>query len=179
MATREPSTSNHPPVRLRAFAPGDAEVCRVLFREAALDGSYPADDDPQDIDDIGGYYLASPGSYFWVAENADGEVVGMIGVRRHEAGMGEIRRLRVRQDHRRRGIGSQLLEAAIDFCNQHGYLKIELDTYIDREPAIRLFQKFHFRHNRTRLVGNRERHYFYLDIYHADGRTTGVQGHLP
>ncbi len=170
MANPSPESSTTlPPLRLRTFQAGDADTCRVLYREAALDGSYPADDEPHDIDDINGVYLREPGSHFWVVENSAGEVVGMIGVQRQEKSVGEIRRLRVRTDHRRKGIGSMLLEAAVNFCNEQSYLKIALDTYIDREPAIRLFEKFHFRHNRTRLVGSRERHYFYLDIYETDG----------
>lgn len=89
----------------------------------------------------------------------------MIGVQHHEAGVGEIRRLRVRQDHRRRGIGSRLLETAIKFCHDRGHVKITLDTFIDREPAIKLFEKFNFRHQRTRNVAGKELLYFYLNIY--------------
>jgi hypothetical protein len=39
---------------------------------------------------------------------------------------------------------------------------------MDRDAAIKLFQKFHFRLNRTRVVNGRELHYFYLDIYETD-----------
>jgi hypothetical protein len=40
-----------------------------------------------------------------------------------------------------------------------------LDTYMEREPAIALFQKFRFRHERTRTVSGKELMYFYLDLY--------------
>jgi ribosomal protein S18 acetylase RimI-like enzyme len=71
-------------------------------------------------------------------------------------------------ESRRRGIGSKLLETAIGFCHDHGQVKISLDTFIDREPAIKLFEKFHFRHQRTRQIGGKELLYFYLDIYGQD-----------
>ena len=40
---------------------------------------------------------------------------------------------------------------------------------MEREPAIKLFEKFRFRHNRTRNVGGKDLMYFYLDLYTQDG----------
>ena len=79
-------------------------------------------------------------------------------------------RLRVANDHRRRGIGSMLVEAALRFCQEHQYLKIALDTFMDREPAIKLFEKFRFRHSRTRTYAGKELLYFYLDLYTVERR---------
>jgi ribosomal protein S18 acetylase RimI-like enzyme len=96
-------------------------------------------------------------------------IIGMVGVQQHEDGVGEIRRLRVHHDYRRRGVGSALVEQALKFCRDRGYLKIALDTFMEREPAIRLFEKFHFRHSRTRSVMGKEVMHFYLDLYQRDG----------
>jgi ribosomal protein S18 acetylase RimI-like enzyme len=112
--------------------------------------------------------MKSPGNHFWVAELPDGQVGGTIGVQHYEEGVGEIRRLRVRNDVRRRGIGTRLMETALKFCAEHHYLKITLDTFVDREPAIKLFKKFRFNHNRTRSVAGKDLLYFYLDIYGTD-----------
>jgi GNAT superfamily N-acetyltransferase len=103
-----------------------------------------------------------------VAENEQGEVVGIIGVQQDEPGIGEIRRLRVRQDSRRRGVGSVLMETAIKFCRERQFLKITLDTFIERDLAMRLFERFHFNHSRTRQVGEKELLYFYLDLYQSE-----------
>ena len=94
----------------------------------------------------------------------------MIGVQQHEPGVGEIRRLRVHVDHRRKGIGSMLVEKAVQFCNECGYLKLTLDTFVEREGAIRLFEKFHFHHSRTRNYQGKELMYFYLDLYEGEKR---------
>ena len=102
-------------------------------------------------------------------EGDSGEIIGMVGVQHHEESVGEIRRLRVRQDQRRRGVGSALLETALQFCQQQGYLKIHLDTFMEREPAVKLFEKFNFRHSRTRCAGEKEVLHFYLDLYQRDG----------
>ncbi|MCS7034066.1 MAG: GNAT family N-acetyltransferase, partial [Phycisphaerae bacterium] len=132
--------------------------------EGLLGGKLAENDTGLDIDDIQSAYMCE-GNHFWVAEAPSGEVVGMIGVQQHEEGVGEIRRLRVRGDHRRRGVGSMLVEVALKFCQERNYLKITLDTFMDREPAIKLFEKFHFRHSRTKEVQGKELLYFYLDIY--------------
>jgi RimJ/RimL family protein N-acetyltransferase len=42
---------------------------------------------------------------------------------------------------------------------------VTLDTFVDHEPAIKLFQKFHFHLSRTKRLGDRDLLYFYLDLY--------------
>lgn len=157
-------------VVIRSFRDSDAPACSVLYREGMLGGHLAESDTGLDIDDIHHAYMTNPGNHFWVAETSDGQVVGMIGVQHHETDVGEMRRLRVRSDMRRKGIGTRLMETALKFCADHGYLKITLDTFVDREPAIRLFKKFHFHHNRTRNVAGKDLLYFYLDIYGSEKR---------
>ena len=155
-------------VRIRSYTPEDREACRTLYREGLIGGRIAPNDSGIDIDDIPMAYLDCDKSHFWIAENEQGEVVGMIGVQQADPGVGEIRRLRVRQDSRRRGVGSALMETAVRFCREHQFLKITLDTFMEREPAVHLFEKFHFNHSRTRKVGEKELLYFYLDLYHND-----------
>ena len=153
---------------IRSFRPKDAEACARLYEEGLIGGKLAGNDTGADIDHIDSAYMTSPGSHFWVAENDKREVVGMIGVQQHLPEEGEIRRLRVRNDHLRRGIGSALLERAIQFCKEHQHLKIKLDTFTDREPALKLFEKFGFKLSRTRDVGDKTLLYFYLDLYSGD-----------
>jgi ribosomal protein S18 acetylase RimI-like enzyme len=164
--------SSETSVRIRSFRAEDLPACRQLYVEGLLGGKLAENDSGLDIDDIDQAYMRTEGNHFWVAE-ADGsnEVVGMIGVQHFSEGDAEIRRLRVRSDMRRRGIGSRLVEQALLFCQQCGYLKIALDTFMEREPAVKLFEKFHFRHNRTRNVSGKELMYFYLDLYSTNEST--------
>jgi ribosomal protein S18 acetylase RimI-like enzyme len=157
-------------LHVRSFRREDGLACAQLYQEGLVGGSLLENDTALDIDDIEGVYMSAPGSHFWVAVNGGGEVVGMIGVQHHDAGAGEIRRLRVRQDHRRQGIGTMLVETALRFCQQQQYLKITLDTFMEREPAVHLFEKFHFKHHRSREVGGRSLMYFYLDLYGGEKR---------
>jgi ribosomal protein S18 acetylase RimI-like enzyme len=159
-------------VRIRSFQREDLPACQQLYVDGLLGGKLAENDTGLDIDDIEQAYMNKPDHHFWVAEivSAEGkaEVVGMIGVQQFLTGKGEIRRLRVRTDVRRRGIGSKLVEQALKFCNEKGYLKITLDTFMEREPAVHLFEKFHFKHDKTRAVAGKELMYFYLDLYSTD-----------
>ncbi len=156
------------PVHVRSYEPRDGDVVKHLYVEGLIGGHIAPNDTGLDIEDVQGAYLSSPGNHFWVAENEQGEVVGMIGVQIHRESEAEIRRLRVRQDHRRRGIGAKLLETAIKWCQDRGCLKVTLDTYMEREPALKLFEKFKFKHSRTRDVSGKSLLYFYLDLYSGD-----------
>ena len=166
--------------RIRPFDEADGPVCRSLYRDGLLGGRLSENDSALDINDIRSAYLLDPLNGFWVAEVTDavselaewvppgtkpGCLVGMVGVQHHEEGIGEIRRLRVHPDHRRRGLGSRLLETAIRFCRDSGCLKVQLETFVDREAATRLFERFRFRHGRTRRIGEKDLLYFYLDLY--------------
>ena len=168
--------AGEPSFIIRSFRRDDLPAAAQLYREGLLGGKIAENDTGLDMDDIESAYMSNPGSHFWVAETAAetdgraGEIVGMIGVQHHEDNVGEIRRLRVRQDCRRRGIGSGLIETALKFCRDRGYLKIALDTFVEREPAIKLFEKFHFRHSRTRSVAGKDVLHFYLDLYQRDSR---------
>jgi ribosomal protein S18 acetylase RimI-like enzyme len=156
------------PVEVRTYEPRDRDVVKKLYAEGLIGGHLAPNDTGLDIDDVQGAYLSSPNNHLWVAENEQGEVVGMIGVQIHRDSEGEIRRLRVRQDHRRRGIGARLLETAIKWVQERGCLKVTLDTYMEREPALKLFEKFKFKHSRTRDVSGKSLLYFYLDLYSTD-----------
>jgi len=153
------------PATIRSFKPSDQGACIALYVAGLIGGKIAENDTGYDIDHIEDVYLKSPGSHFWVAESSNGHIVGTIGVQHLEDGIGEIRRLRVRPDYRRRGIGSALLETAVRFCQENGYLKVTLDTFVEREAAISLFEKFQFHLSRTRNVGEKELVYFYLDLY--------------
>ena len=157
-----------PGFHVRSFRPADQRTCNRLYVEGLGDGSLAGNDTCADLDDIQTNYMNGRGSHFWVAEADGGAVVGMIGVQHHDAGTGEIRRLRVAEGYRRRGIGSSLVEAALRFCEERNYLKVTLDTFMEREPAVRLFEKFRFRHFRTRSVAGKELMYFLLDLYAGD-----------
>lgn len=162
------STDSDIPAVIRSFVPADQAACRALYEQGLVGGKISDNDTGFDIDNIEVAYMKE-GNHFWVAE-AEVLIVGTIGVQHHDEGTGEIRRLRVHPDYRRRGIGTALVETAVRFCREQNYLKVTLDTFMERDPAIRLFEQFKFRHYRTRTFGEKELVYFYLDLYAGDER---------
>lgn len=78
----------------------------------------------------------------------DGKLVGNVSVRqaggvkriRHRATLG----ISVLKDYWGRGVGSMLMDAAIQTAESAGYAQIELQTAADNERAIRLYEKFGF-----------------------------------
>jgi RimJ/RimL family protein N-acetyltransferase len=92
----------------------------------------------------------------FVAE-VDGEIVGRLSVSRdehpasrHVADLG----LMVDARHRRRGIGTKLLDAAVEWARLSGVTKLELHVFPWNEPAIQLYESFGFERE-----GYRKRHY--------------------
>jgi RimJ/RimL family protein N-acetyltransferase len=82
-----------------------------------------------------------------VAEAEDGAVVGRLSIARdqhpasrHVADLG----LMVARLHRRRGIGTALLEAAAEWARDVGVSKLELHVFPWNEAAIALYENFGF-----------------------------------
>jgi len=146
-----------------------------------LQGQLGEKEPDDDINDLSQTYLEEgSGSNFWVAElstpvsaDASGNgtvrelksIIGMIGVNRIDMHTVEIRRLRVDPSHRQRGVGTRLIEVALQFCREQGYLKVLLDTRVERTDAIALFERFGFQLTRTREVEGKQVHDFYLNLY--------------
>ena len=57
----------------------------------------------------------------------------------------ELRRLRVAQDMWRRGLGTRLTRAVIDWCRVHRFSTLVLNTTTPQKPAIDLYRKLGFR----------------------------------
>jgi putative acetyltransferase len=61
--------------------------------------------------------------------------------RRHTASIG----MAVRDDWQGKGVGTQLMKAAIDMADRWlNILRLELEVYTDNEAAIKLYKKFGF-----------------------------------
>ena len=77
----------------------------------------------------GRFYVA------WVGPDA----VGCAGLRRHEDGVAEIKRMYVRAGHRRRGLARQLLARVEDAARAAGYRRIVLESGVQQPEALALY----------------------------------------
>jgi RimJ/RimL family protein N-acetyltransferase len=98
----------------------------------------------------------------YVADD-DGRIVGRLSIARdqhpasrHVADLG----LMVAATHRRRGIGTGLLEAAVEWARGAGVRKLELHVFPWNEAAIALYERFGFVKE-----GYRRKHYRRGDEY--------------
>ena len=100
--------------------------------------------------------LRHPDAVVLVADE-DGRVVARLSLSRdphpssrHVADLG----LMVAAEHRRRGIGTMLLDAAVGWARMSEISKLELHVFPWNEPALHLYESFGFERE-----GYRKRHY--------------------
>lgn len=110
-----------------------------------------------------------PEGLFSLVACVEDEVIGQISLhtfpnrlrRRH---IGEIGMM-VRDDWQGKGVGTALMQAIVDLADQWLNLyRLELDVYTDNEPAVKLYKKFGFQIEGTR-VGEAFRDGKYVDTY--------------
>jgi putative acetyltransferase len=121
--------------------------------------------------EVWGKRLAEPedGKFSLVALVGD-EIVGNLGLstepgrprRKHAGGLG----MAVRDDFQGQGVGTALMQAAIDLAdNWLNLQRLELTVFVDNEPAVRLYKKCGFE-----VEGTLRRHSFragqYKDVYY-------------
>ena len=137
-------TGNPPGVSVRPVAPDSAEGRAVLaayFREVvsrhhrreATDAEVAAAMRAEPSDD-----LCPPGGLLLLARQ-DGRVLGCAGLRLLPAGIGEVTRVFVTAQARRRGIGQQLLAAVEEAARRHQLSRLRLDTSDYLTEARRLY----------------------------------------
>ncbi|MDO9358376.1 MAG: GNAT family N-acetyltransferase [Polaromonas sp.] len=132
-----------------ATTPAQLEAAGAVFREYAQ--QLGIDLDFQNFDEelatLPGDYAAPQGCLLLAM--VDGEVAGCCAMRPLDAvdypNACEMKRLYVRQAHRRSGLGRQLAEAILDAARVAGYRSILLDTLSDMEAARALYEDLGFK----------------------------------
>lgn len=131
---------------IRGYEPSDHDAVWALHREGVMQTTpqyseaLPGYED--DLLDIAGHYLGD-GSAFWVVEGS-GEIVGMAAIQRIDSETGRLRRMRVTERWRRKGIARALLETAEQFCRDAAYTRMILDTTQQQTAAHALYERAGF-----------------------------------
>lgn len=82
--------------------------------------------------------FAAPDGAFLVATR-NGTAIGCAGMRRHQDGVVEVKRMFVRVEHRRRGHGRRMLRALEDWAREQGYRRVVIETGAAQPEAIALY----------------------------------------
>jgi putative acetyltransferase len=113
--------------------------------------------------------LAEPAEgKFGLVACAEDEIVGNLNIytfpqHPRRGHIGQIG-MAVRDDWQGKGVGSALMQAAVDLADKWlNLLRLELQVYPDNEPAVRLYTKFGFIPEGT-LVKNAYRDGQYVDV---------------
>ena len=148
-------------IEIRPADPSDASELIVLAAEVGREpGAWllttdtwrAVGDERRYLRTIQGY----PDAAVYVAEDGD-RIVGRLSLSRdphpasrHVADLG----LMVAVSHRRRGVGTALLHAAVEWARGASVRKLELHVFPWNEPALSLYESFGFERE-----GYRKRHY--------------------
>lgn len=154
------------PVTIRPYQAKYHGAIQRLYADGLLQGDADPSDLGVDLDHIEDAYFDDPANHFWVAIIKN-QVVGMVGVMRDDTGVAEIRRLRIDPQCRAGSIAAKLIQAAIEHCERHGYLKIMLERDTDSDTALRLLDQFGYQFTRTRVFHGRDTMEFYANIYQS------------
>jgi GNAT superfamily N-acetyltransferase len=125
---------------VREYQARDAAAVWALHVEAlsAVGALYPGpwDDDFNRITEV--YF--NPGGTFLVGE-LDGSIVAMGALRWIDSVTAEIKRMRIRPDLQRHGLGSLILQALERHAAQRGLWHLELDTTTQQHAARAFYEK--------------------------------------
>lgn len=165
------ASSPPPTISIRQFRNEDLSQVLVLFQDGLL--SYTHEHDPlykvwvdyiasslkTDLADILGHYVARGGN-FWVATAQSSDckrpeaevIVGTLAIQRHSEDIGELRRVSVREDHRRFGIGRQLFLHAQQWTRGSGYKQLMLSCSVKQVQAHKFYEAYGFQYIRTSVM---------------------------
>ncbi len=110
-----------------------------------------------DIYNIHNEYVLQGGK-FWVVE-VDHEIVGMGGFHLVNPGVAEVKRIRIRADHRGQGLGKAIVRMIESYCIEHGISKILVDTDERLATAKRMYEKMGYRAYRKEIIIDGQREY--------------------
>jgi putative acetyltransferase len=89
--------------------------------------------------------ILSKGGFIWVAE-ADGKLVGSAALAKEHEGVYELAKMSVTPAYRGKGISKLLMEKCLQKAREIGAHKVTLFSNHQLETAIRLYEKYGFRH---------------------------------
>lgn len=97
-----------------------------------------------DLNDIEGSYIKS-GGLFELIEDAQGQLLGTVGLYPVDAEICELRKMYLVPHARGKGLGHLVLERTVAQARKLGFKQVTLETASVLKEAIRLYVRFGFR----------------------------------
>ena len=93
-----------------------------------------------DLHDIQKTYQSDDLSNFWIAFNGE-ELVGTVALLKKTKDLAYIKRMAVKKEYRKQGLGKQLLETLLHFAKDRGFKMVCAGTVEENPNAIRFYQQ--------------------------------------
>lgn len=129
---------------IKACSPEHLEWIKTLFREYVgfLGNDLSFQNFEQELARLPGYYGPPAGDLLLALYN--GKPAGCVAVRRITSEICEMKRLFVRPEYRKYGIGKALALEIIASSRRLGYQKMRLDSLTTLADAVKLYRKLGF-----------------------------------
>jgi putative acetyltransferase len=88
--------------------------------------------------------MAEPSVTLFVARDADGSTLGMGALKRHEGGVGEVKRMFVRPEAQGRGVGGAILGRIEALAREQGCARLVLETGSNFDAARHVYERAAF-----------------------------------
>ena len=148
---------------LRAATNRDKEAVTELVLSVL--GEYRLAPDPAGTDaDLRDLERSYAGGAFDVLVDANGILVGCVGLRALDATTCELRKMYLQKHVRGQGLGRRLLEHALDRAKSLGFERVTLETASVLTDAIRLYTSYGFRPYPTEHLSCRCDRAYMLDL---------------
>ncbi|WP_300719447.1 GNAT family N-acetyltransferase [uncultured Desulfovibrio sp.] len=135
---------------IRRIRPSDdpfiAAIVRANLERFHLDIPGTAYFDPE-LDHLSQYYQLSPGQRaYFILEDDKGQVAGGVGIAEFDGfeKCAELQKLYLTDAWKGKGYGSKLMETALEYARSAGYERVYLETHINLQTALCLYEKFGF-----------------------------------
>jgi RimJ/RimL family protein N-acetyltransferase len=135
-----------PPFALRQAQEEDFDRWVALYEAVASEGKWIGGEAPVDRDAMREGFLnrlaQAPDRAAMLVAEANGDMVGNLGIENH-GGVADLGMM-VALDWRGRGVGSALMDAAMQWAEQAGAHKVVLQVWPHNEAALALYERFGF-----------------------------------
>ncbi|GGG65437.1 GNAT family N-acetyltransferase [Edaphobacter dinghuensis] len=143
-ALRENASMPAGTIQMRPFKLSDAAAFRAL-NEAWIDKYFGLEEPDRELlgNPIG--HIIEPGGFIYMA-CIDGRAVGCCALIPEEAGVYQVAKMAVDEQHRGRGIGRKLLTHVIEHARAAGATLLTLESSNKLTSAVHLYESLGFRH---------------------------------
>jgi putative acetyltransferase len=106
--------------------------------------TYSPEYSESDLNNIEATYLSS-GGLFEVIETESGQIIGTVGLYPLSETSIKLRKMYVKAEFRKLGLGKILLQRATNFASRKGYRELVLETVNSMKAAIALYERSGFK----------------------------------